>query len=88
MLVLPTAHCDSYRLSPELFEGGDKMQLWQDFCSASEEEQRRVLLRVNTTPAARAKLVRPLLPHERYDRLDRRVKALLKVSLVRRVAGA
>jgi len=63
----------------ELFEGDDKMQKWQDFCSAPEEEQRKILYGIHKAAPTTAK--RALVPRERYDRIDRRVKTLLKVSL-------
>ena len=53
----------------------------QDFCEASEEEQLRVLIRVHGDPEARKQFSRPLQPQERFNRIDRRVKALLKVLL-------
>ena len=62
----------------ELFDGNDKMQQWQDFCEASEEHQRAILMRFNKTSSPSAKTRRALQPQERYDRIDRRVKALLK----------
>ena len=62
----------------ELFEGEGKMQQWQDFCAAPEEEQRAMLMRASK-PGSHQRQQRPLLPQERFNRIDRRVKALLKV---------
>jgi len=70
----------------ELFEGDDKMQQWQDFCAAPEEEQRRLLVGLNKT--ARSNVRRALVPQERYDRIDRRVKALLKRGVGRDFVAA
>lgn len=61
----------------ELFVGEDKMQKWQDFCEASEEEQLRVLMGLRSD-RGRSRLERRLQPQERFNRIDRRVKALLK----------
>jgi|NorSeaMetagenome_1021524.scaffolds.fasta_scaffold166236_1 hypothetical protein len=56
------------------------MQKWQDFCEASEEEQLRVLMGLRSD-RGRSRLERRLQPQERFNRIDRRVKALLKVLL-------
>ena len=39
----------------ERFDGNDKMQQWQDFCEASEEHQRAILMRFNKTSSPSAK---------------------------------
>jgi len=53
------------------------MQQWQEFCEAPEERQRAILMGLDKARCSR--LRRFELPHERYDKIDRRVKALLKV---------
>lgn len=62
----------------ELFDGEDKMQQWQEFCEAPEERQMAILRGLDTAQCS--KLRRCERPHERYDKIDRRVKALLKVG--------
>ena len=59
----------------ELFEDSSKMQAWQDFCSATEEEQRAMLVLVQRSGVCKKRAVQPL---ERFKRIDRRVKALVK----------
>ena len=55
------------------------MQQWQEFCEAPEERQRAILMGLDK--ARRSRLTRSEYPHERYEKIDRRVKALLKVLL-------
>ena len=54
------------------------MQQWQEFCEAPEERQRAILMGLDK--ARCSSLRRREHPHERYDKIDRRVKALLKVT--------
>ena len=62
------------------------MQKWQDFCEASEEEQLRMLMRLRGD-RGRSRFERRLQPQERFNRIDRRVKALLKVLLCAALAS-
>jgi len=66
----------------ELFEG-ENMQLWNEFCMSSEEEQRSMLKKLNPEVKSHSKLSPSDDPKMLFNRLDRRVKTLLKVDVAR-----
>jgi len=66
----------------ELFEG-ENMQLWNEFCMSSEEEQRSMLKKLNPEVKSHSKLSPSDDPKMLFNRLDRRVKTLLKKGVAR-----
>jgi len=60
----------------ELFYG-DNMKMWDEFCAASEEEQRRIIRGLEQQGGSKGPR-RTTDPKALYERLDRRVKGMLK----------